>query len=365
MSGIQDPPWSTNPNAPNITHEIYFAEKANFAGILIGAILYGTPKTLITCTVLTLSVRSILGIVIVLFFHCMAALFNPINRRREGIKWSLVSYTAVMFSFVTIFTAMNLNIQSISYIDNREFPGVDGVLPPGPLGYQWSIYSNVLTIVPNLMFVLNNWLADGLLVGRLFAAAFTSFRHLRPLLLQLYRCYVIYAGNLWVIAFPCLMFLASVGTYSSSPQSTGDKLWADIINLAMGILFLYQTSQPNSSIWNSVAINFGLPYFSISVSLNVLLTLMIVTRLVMHSRNIRTAMGAPAGIGGLYKTIITMLIESSALYAANSLLFVGPWGAGSHIADIFLPILAEVQVRVFPARPWSVEGSCDLTTRVG
>ena len=59
---------------------------------------------------------------------------------------------------------MNLNIQSISYIDNREFPGNDA-LPPGPLGYQYLIYSKAITIVPNLMFLLNNWLADGLLVS--------------------------------------------------------------------------------------------------------------------------------------------------------------------------------------------------------
>ena len=112
----------------------------------------------------------------------------------------------------------------------------------------------------------------------------------------------------------------------------------------MGITFIYQTSQPNSSVWNSVAIDFGLPYFSISIGLNTLLTLLIVVRLAMHSRNVRTAMGAPSGATGLYRAIITMLIESSALYAVNSLLFVGPWGAGSHAADIFLPILAETQV---------------------
>jgi hypothetical protein len=101
----------------------------------------------------------------------MGTLFNPAHRRR-GIKWGLVSYTVAMFVFVTVFTAMNDNIQSISWIDNREFPGVEGVLPPGPLGYQFFIYSNVISIIPNLMFLLNNWLADGLLVGPLFNAAF-------------------------------------------------------------------------------------------------------------------------------------------------------------------------------------------------
>ena len=111
-----------------------------------------------------------------LFFQCMGALLNPVHRRRQGIKWGLVAYTTVMFAFVTVFTAMNDNVQSDSYIDNREFPGVDGVLPPGPLGYQALIYSKALTVIPNLMFLLNNWMADGLLVSTLLDALFTRLR---------------------------------------------------------------------------------------------------------------------------------------------------------------------------------------------
>ena len=75
---------------------------------------------------------------------------------------------------------------------------------------------------------------------------------------------------------------------------------------------------------------------------------MIVIRLLLHSRDIRLATGTPAGVGRLYKTIATVLIESSALYAVNSLLFIGPWVAGNHTSDLFLPILAQTQVRTFP-----------------
>ena len=114
----------------------------------------------------------VLGIVIVLFFQCMEALLNPPDRENRGMKWGLVAHTTAMFSFVTIYTAMTLNIQSISYIDNREFPGVGEVLPPGPLGYQFSIYSKAISIVPNVSFLLNNWLADGLLVS--FASMSTA-----------------------------------------------------------------------------------------------------------------------------------------------------------------------------------------------
>ena len=107
----------------------------------------------------------ILGIVTVLFFQCMGALFDPVNRTRgRGIQWGLVIHTTIMFAFVTISTGMGLNLQSISHVDNREFPG-DGPLPPGPLGYKQLIYSNAVSVVPNLAFTLNQWLADGLLVS--------------------------------------------------------------------------------------------------------------------------------------------------------------------------------------------------------
>lgn len=114
----------------------------------------------------------------------------------------------------------------------------------------------------------------------------------------------------------------------------------------VGIIFVYQTSQPDSY-GNSLGASTGIPYESISIALNVLLTVMIVIRLVIHGKNIQNAMGSGTGATGLYKAVVTMLVESSALFTVNSLLFIGPWGAGSWVADIFLPILAETQVRAF------------------
>ena len=106
----------------------------------------------------------VLGVVIALFFQCMGALLNPANRAWGGMKWPLVAHITVMFSFATIYTAMNMDLQSISYIGNREFPG-GGVLSPGPLEYQFLIYSKAINVVPNTMFFLNTWLANGLLAS--------------------------------------------------------------------------------------------------------------------------------------------------------------------------------------------------------
>ena len=157
----------------------------------------------------------VLGVVTVLFSQCIAALFNPIHRRGKGIKWGLVSYTTVVFSAVTVFTAMNLSIQFISFVNNRGFAG------GGPLGYRISIGSAVLRITPRLMFLLNNWLANGLVVSSPFYAVFAC-QGIRCRLLQLYRCYIIYSVNLWAIVFPCLIYLCSLGTYLTSPRAGGD-----------------------------------------------------------------------------------------------------------------------------------------------
>jgi len=114
----------------------------------------------------------ILGIVILLFFQCIAALLNPVHRRGEGIRWGLVSCTVLMFSVVTVYTATYLNIQSISLIDNREFPGIEGVLPPGPLGYRWFIHSKAIFVIQTAVFLLGGWLADCLMVSSLFNVVF-------------------------------------------------------------------------------------------------------------------------------------------------------------------------------------------------
>jgi len=100
------------------------------------------------------------GIVVVLFFQCMNALFDPVNRTRGGFN---------------------------------PFPSSTTENSPGL----------AIGIAPTPMILLNGWLADGLL---------------------LYRCYVIYARNYWVIIFPCLVFLASLCMYLSPPQADRKNL---------------------------------------------------------------------------------------------------------------------------------------------
>ena len=128
----------------------------------------------------------------------------------------------------------------------------------------------------------------------------------------------------------------------------------------MGIMLVHVNSELAGNAWA------GLSFLSISFSLNVLLTLMIVIRLILHVRNTRAAVGI-SGIGGLSKAIITMLVESCALYAVSTLLVLGPLCSDdteSSIMSFFLHILAQAQVRTFPWPQYLKTGSL-MRRRIG
>lgn len=108
------------------------------------------------------------------------------------------------------------------------------------------------------------------------------------------------------MALPCLMYLAFVGRYSNWLR-TDSGILADVIYAALSIVdIIYQVEHS----WESpdpIEEHLNTSWNSISLSLNILLTLMIATRLIRHSRDIRSAIG-PATENELYTTVVTMLV---------------------------------------------------------
>ena len=138
------------------------------------------------------------------------------------------------------------------------------------------------------------------------------------------------------------MYLSSIGTISEFSSDDGGTQ-VQVENIVMGILMSCPTTdRVMQSEWPNLA------FYSISLSLNIILTLMIVIRLVLCGRNMFAVPGSPSGLGRLYKAIATMLIESCALFAVSSLLLIVPWAVSSPVTFLFSPIFAEIQVRAFP-----------------
>jgi hypothetical protein len=117
----------------------------------------------------------------------------------------------------------------------------------------------------------------------------------------------------------------------------------NITNTAMGIMSTYEAVR---LVYSSADIYFDsyVSYFSISLSLNLLLTLMIVTRLILYRRNIRNAMGASGEFSRTYNSVITMIVESYAPYAVASLVNLALFLTNGPIGQVFNTVISYTQV---------------------
>lgn len=149
-----------------------------------------------------------------------------------------------------------------------------------------------------------------------------------------------------VIVFPCLMYLASIGVSLGFLTGFRYKLPLSPTGTGVGIVYLFQESHP--SYWTANFVDFGIIYISVSLSLNVLLTLMIIARLVLHNKVLRSGLGGRSTPTGVHKFLNTILIESCALYAVSSLFLIGSWRVESYLMDYLNNVLEAAQVRVPP-----------------
>lgn len=111
------------------------------------------------------------------------------------------------------------------------------------------------------------------------------------------------------------------------------------------ILLLVQLTHPDSTLTTGNTINFGLAYWPISVSINVLVTSLIVGRLLYFRARVRHAFALAPDHGRMYTSVVAMLIESAALYTVVGLLYIGTYATKNVAANVLVPVLGEVQVR--------------------
>ena len=128
-------------------------------------------------------------------------------------------------------------------------------------------------------------------------------------------------------------------------------------DVAMGIAHIHQNAGTGFNSAIATIVDIDTAYYSISLSLNVLLTLMIVIRLAMHVRNIRKATGASNSSSGLHTAaaaVATMLVESCAIYAVALLAYVVSSNFQAWVVALFSPVVGSIQVRaVFVPSPRS------------
>ena len=102
-----------------------------------------------------------------------------------------------------------------------------------------------------------------------------------------------------------------------------------------------ELSRPGETIWSTISVNLAIPYWSISIALNVILTLCIAGRLFYVRLQLRHIMGAAPMT--LYVSVSAMLIESASLYSINGIIFIVSYGINSPVQNLALPLLGQTQ----------------------
>ncbi len=112
----------------------------------------------------------------------------------------------------------------------------------------------------------------------------------------------------------------------------------------MSIMTIFQASRPDASLWTKTTVQFTLPYFSISIGLNILLTLLLVGRLLYISYNTRNTIGKEHA--STYISIASMLVESATPYAITGLIFIITYARNSNVQNLVLPVLSQIMVSI-------------------
>ncbi|KAJ7622539.1 hypothetical protein FB45DRAFT_838605 [Roridomyces roridus] len=262
------------------------------------------------------------GVVLALFSMCFYLLFKQMKGSNYRRSVFFLVYISLEFLFATLFQGSIAKFVQLAFIEQRDFPG-------GPAIFEADEFSIPVDKIGNVAFVLTNWFSDALVV---------------------WRCMVIYTNcgvSLYIVmALPCLMFAASVG---------------------LGIMWLIQicTTSPFGIF---VTINWTIPYFSLSLSTNILVTIAIVIRLFVYRRRVAKVFGQ--NHGSQYTSVAAMLVESAFLYSAFSILFLVPFGMINPLANVFLQALSQIQTistllivfRTAQGKIWTANTQRDVAT---
>ncbi|KAF8971758.1 hypothetical protein BDZ97DRAFT_1143843 [Flammula alnicola] len=236
------------------------------------------------------------GIQVMLYTSCAIFLWNArLSRGRQSVF--LLGYITLLLCTETIFCAVQARTVQVIYIDNRNYPG-------GP----WAYFLATQYLAINVIFF-----------ATLFVLTFLAD------LLVLWRCWVIWGGSTTaisygVIAFPSLMVLAS---------------------FVMGTLWTLQSSQPGLSLYSALPMAYGTSYYVISLSVNIILTILITIRLLLYRRRLLESL--PSAHGSHYVSLATIFVESAALYSIFALIFIVTYAINNPINQIFLSVASSAQ----------------------
>jgi len=249
------------------------------------------------------------GVILVVYFMTMYFLLQ--DPHRHGNKF-FMAYSTALVVFTTIDNAFNSLLGQLMWINYRDGPG-------GPIGYFVVGISSWYQALATASIILVNFMGDALL---------------------LYRLYILYASSLWVVAFPCLLFVAA---------------------FIMSIFELTASFTPGGSVFHGLGVSYGMPYYTITIGLNAIVTGLICYRLLSVSKQLESSLGKEHS--KTYTNVIAIMIESALPFTLLGIATIIPYALQHDTAIAIGQVWAKfmclspqlIVLRVVMGKAWSKE----------
>ncbi|KAJ3840439.1 hypothetical protein F5878DRAFT_533689 [Lentinula raphanica] len=208
------------------------------------------------------------GIQLVLYYMSNRLLLHSSRRGRDVYFYAI--YGTVILVLWTVALVCNAIFGQYAWIDHRDVEG-------GPAAYIGENISAAYNTLGTTAGVMMNFLSDALLI---------------------YRCYILWSS--WkIILFPILLYLGG---------------------LSMSILLIYESAQPGANFFLGHAVDFGVPYISLTISLNIIVTALICGRLLYLRNEVNKILGPTHT--QMYTSVIAIMVESAALFTVLGIVYV-------------------------------------------
>ncbi|KAF8890184.1 hypothetical protein BD779DRAFT_1438792 [Infundibulicybe gibba] len=231
----------------------------------------------------------------VLYLICTHYLWA--QRKARRINKFMLAYTTLLFLILTVVEVTLAHRTQLVFIEHRDFPG-------GPWAYYQASYSGTSIIVSMIADMVVLFLSEMFMVWRCWVVWYSVSRR------------AAYAAAL----FPALTLAAS---------------------FASAVPYALTTAHPDTPIAGVQTTAWVLSCYTLMLGTNVLATGLILTRLIMHRRAVGMTLATPHA--GEYSSVISMLIESAALYSIVGVGYLIATGVGSPLREPFLGAMMSMQ----------------------
>lgn len=110
----------------------------------------------------------------------------------------------------------------------------------------------------------------------------------------------------------------------------------------MSIFHCVQAARPNAALWDQSTLNFSVPYASLAMSLNTLLSISLTLRLLDLRRRLPSTFTEDSRRN--YTSMEALIVESALPYGLGSFIFVVMYGLHSTSANLFVSLIVQLEV---------------------